>query len=341
MARPDGWVAAKGPRSTNDERDETMRVLVVGAGATGGYFGARLAEAGRDVTFLVRPARAAKLADAGLTIESPVGNLHIPAPQTVTAANLAAGKGGAFDLVLFSCKAYDLDGAIADVAPAVGPDTAILPVLNGMRHLDALDLVYGADRVLGGSCAIVATLGPAGEIRQMNPLHTLTYGERSGGRSARVEAIESLMQGVTFQPRLSESMVLEMWEKWSFLATLAGSTCLMRATIGDILAAPGGLAVIEALMEECRAIAEAAGYAPRPGVMENTRKTLTAEGSAFTASMLRDIEGGSRIEADHIIGDLIARAPDASAHPVLDHVYTHLKAYENRRAREAAAAKPQ
>jgi 2-dehydropantoate 2-reductase len=329
------------PRSTNDERDETMRMLVVGAGATGGYFGARLAEAGRDVTFLVRPARAEKLARDGLRVVSPAGDLHIPAPRTVTAADLAAGRGGAFDLVLFSCKAYDLDSAIADVRPAVGPGTAILPVLNGMRHLDALDVVYGADRVLGGACAIVATLGPAGEIRQMNPLHTLTYGERAGGRSARVEAIEALMRGTNFQPRLSESMVLEMWEKWSFLATLAGSTCLMRATIGDIVAAPGGLAFIEALMEECRSIAEAAGYAPRPTAMDNTRKTLTAEGSAFTASMLRDIEGGARIEADHIIGDLIARAPDAAGHPVLDRVYTHLKAYENRRTREAAAAKPQ
>ncbi|MCJ2037182.1 2-dehydropantoate 2-reductase [Methylobacterium sp. J-068] len=315
-----------------------MRVLVVGAGATGGYFGARLAEVGRDVTFLVRPARAAKLAAAGLVVESPVGNLHIPAPQTVTAAALADGAGGAFDLVLLSCKAYDLDSAIADVAPAVGADTAILPILNGMRHLDALAAAFGEERVLGGSCSIVGTLGPNGEIRQMTPLHTLTYGERAGGRSARVEAIEALMQGVTFQARLSESVVLEMWEKWSFLATLAGATCLMRATIGDIVAAPGGRVFIEALMEECRAIAEGAGYAPRPKVMENTRATLTAEGSTFTASMLRDIEGGARIEADHIIGDLIARAPDAVAHSMLDRVYTHIKAYENRRARETAKA---
>ena len=315
-----------------------MRVLVVGAGATGGYFGARLAQAGRDVTFLVRPARAEKLAAAGLVVESPHGDLHLPAPPTVTAAGLAAGEGGAFDLVLFSCKAYDLDGAIADVSPAIGPETAILPVLNGMRHLDALDGAFGPDRVLGGSCAIAGTLGPEGQIRQMNQLHTLTYGERAGGRSARVEAIDALMQGVVFQPRLSERMLLEMWEKWSFLATLAGATCLMRATIGDIVASPGGLPFIEALMEECRAIAEAAGYAPRPEVMANTRKTLTAGGSAFTASMLRDIEGRARIEADHIVGDLIARAPDAVAHPMLARVYTHLKAYEARRAREAAAA---
>lgn len=179
-----------------------MRVLVVGAGATGGYFGARMAEAGRDVTFLVRPARAEKLAAEGLQVLSPVGDYRIAAPQTVTAAELDAA--GPFDLVLLSCKAYDLDTAIADVAPAVGPGTAVVPILNGMRHLDALDARFGAERVLGGSCSIVATLTKSGEIRQMSELHTLTYGERDGARSARVEAIEELMQGVKFQARLSE-----------------------------------------------------------------------------------------------------------------------------------------
>lgn len=314
-----------------------MRVLVVGAGATGGYFGARLAQAGRDVTFLVRPARAQILAAKGLRVKSPHGDFSIPAPQTVTAADLAAARGGAFDLVLLSCKAYDIDSALADVAPVIGPETAVLPVLNGLRHLDALDARFGAGRVLGGSCAIAGTLGPDGEIRQMNALHTLTYGERDGSRSGRIEAIDVAMREAGFDARLSETMLLEMWEKWTFLATLAGSTCLMRATIGDIVAAPGGRDLIEALLEECRTIAQAAGHAPRPKFMERTRATLTTEGSAFTASMLRDIENGARIEADHIVGDLIARSSDAGAHPVLDRVYTHLKAYENRRARETAA----
>ncbi|MHC2087679.1 2-dehydropantoate 2-reductase [Methylobacterium sp. CM6244] len=312
-----------------------MRVLVVGAGATGGYFGARLVEAGKDVTFLVRPARAEALAASGLRVKSPVGDVHIAEPATLTAADLAAGKGGGFDLVLLSCKAYDLDAAIADVAPAVGPTTLVLPVLNGLRHLDILDAAFGPERVLGGSCAIAATVTADGEIRMMSPLHSLTYGERAGGRSERVERIEALMQGVAFQARLSEAMVLEMWEKWTFLATLAGATCLMRAPVGDIVAAPGGLAFIEALMEECRGIAEDAGYAPRDKVMRNTQATLTAQGSAFTASMLRDIENQARIEADHIIGDLISRGREG-AYPMLDRVYTHLKAYENRRAREAS-----
>lgn len=314
-----------------------MRTLIVGAGATGGYFGARLAEAGADVTFLVRPARAAKLAADGLNVRSPLGDLHLPAPPTVTADRLSGA--GRFDLILLSCKAYDLDNAVADLAPAVGPDTAILPVLNGMAHLDVLDARFGTDRVLGGSCAIAATLAPDGAIRHMSELCSITYGERDGSRSARIEAVDALMRGLKFQPRLSDVILQEMWEKWVFLATLAGATTLIRAAVGDIVAAPEGTALISALHAECTSVAAASGYEPRAVVAERARAQLTAAGSTFTASMLRDIENKGRIEADHVIGDLIARgqrlAPEVPF-PLLAAVYTGLKAYEARRAREAA-----
>ncbi|WP_070998258.1 2-dehydropantoate 2-reductase [Methylobacterium sp. C1] len=314
-----------------------MRTLIVGAGATGGYYGARLAEAGADVTFLVRPARAAKLAADGLNVRSPLGDLHLPDPPTVTADKLAGA--GRFDLILLSCKAYDLDSAVADLAPAVGLDTAILPVLNGISHLDVLDARFGAERVLGGSCAIAATLAPDGAIRHMSELCSITYGERDGSRSSRIEAVDALMRGLKFQPRLSDVILQEMWEKWVFLATLAGATTLMRAAVGDIVAAPGGTALITALHAECTSVAAASGFEPRAVVAERARAQLTAAGSTFTASMLRDIENRGRIEADHVIGDLIARgerlAPEVPF-PLLTAVYTGLKAYEARRAREAA-----
>ena len=314
-----------------------MRTLVVGAGATGGNYGARLVEAGADVTFLVRPARAERMAAHGLTVESQMGDLHIARPQTVTAVTLP--DAGRFDLVLLSCKAYDLESAIADFAPAVGEETAILPILNGMAHLDALDGRFGADRILGGSCVIGSTLKPDGTILHISPSCSLTYGERDGSPSARIAAVDALMRegGPKFQPRLSSDVILEMWEKWVFLATLAGSTTLMRAALGDIVAAPGGTEFIVALHEECAAIARASGFPPREKVHAAARTQLTAPGSTFTASMLRDIENGGRIEADHVIGDLIRRGRDfACPTPVLDRVYTNLKAYEARRAREAA-----
>ncbi len=310
-----------------------MRVLVVGAGAIGGYFGGRLIQAGRDVTFLVRPRRAAELASAGLTIKSTAGNLTVPAPPTVLAEALRAP----FDLILLSCKAYDLDGAIASFAPAVGPHTAILPLLNGMRHLDVLEARFGPDPVLGGQCYIAATLDENHAIIHLNNDHELSFGERAGGRSVRIDAIAAEMEDVLFKPRASEQILQEMWEKWVFLATLAGGTCLMRASIGDIMAAPGGRDFVLGLLDECRAVAQANQHPPRDAFMERSRAALTADGSSLTASMLRDIERGAPIEADHIVGDLIRRGGEAGGPAcnvsLLRLAYVHLKAYQTRRKR--------
>ena len=303
-----------------------MRTLVVGAGAIGGYFGGRLLEANRDVTFLVRPRRAAELAADGLRIRSRLGDVTIPAPAAIVAENLAE----TFDLVLLSLKAYDLEGAMETFAPAVGPGTAILPLLNGMRHLETLGERFGAARVLGGTCVIAATLNEKHEIAHLNEAASLSFGERDGSMSERVRNIADLMTGARFDAHASAAILLDMWEKWVFLATLAGGTCLMRAAIGDIAAAPGGTDMVLRLLEECRGIAAGEGYAPREAFLDRTRGMLTAPGSPLTASMLRDIENGAPVEADHIIGDLLRRGRDLALLPI---VYTHLKAYEARRAR--------
>jgi 2-dehydropantoate 2-reductase len=310
-----------------------MRILVVGAGAIGGYFGGRLHEAGRDVSFLVRPQRAKELAQSGLVIVSPAGNATLRDVKTVLAENIAQP----FDLVLLSCKAYDLGSAILSFAPAVGPSTAILPLLNGMRHLDELDSKFGESRVLGGQCVIAVTLSKERAIVHLNDMHALSFGERNGGISERAQAIATAMQGAKFNVHASENIVQEMWEKWMFLAALAGGTCLFRGSVGDILAAPDGADRLLDLLEECRAVASTNGYPPRADVSERMRKTLTTA-SPLTASMLRDIESKARIEADHIIGDLIDRADMQGKTPIdvrmLRVVYTHLKAYEARRERE-------
>jgi 2-dehydropantoate 2-reductase len=309
-----------------------MRILVVGAGATGGYFGGRLLQAGRDVTFLVRPRRAALLSERGLTIRSPLGDFHHPAPPLVTREAL----GEAFDLVLLSCKAYDLDSAIASFTPAVGPHTAILPLLNGMRHLDVLAERFGAERVLGGQCVISSTLDAAGTILHLNDLHALTFGELGGARSERIEAVAADLSNAGFEARLSEAIRQEMWEKWLFIAAGAGVTCLMRAAIGDIVAA-GGADLATNLMAECASIATAQGFAPRPAMLERARAAFTAPGSPLTASMLRDIENGRPVEADHVLGDLLRRAAKPDDRSLLRVAYAHLKAYEARRERERAA----
>jgi 2-dehydropantoate 2-reductase len=305
-----------------------MRILVVGAGAIGGYFGGRMLQADRDVTFLVRPGRAAELASAGLIIKSPNGDVTLTAPPTVQADKLDK----TFDLVLLSCKAFDLDDAIRSLAPAVGPNTAILPLLNGMHHLDVLDRRFGASAVLGGLCAIAVTLNERREIVQLTPMQSLGFGERDGKITERVRAIAEAMGSGKFGAAASEQVIQDMWEKWVFLASLAASTCTMRAPIGSILAAPGGKDFILAILDECSAIASAQGHAPTGPFSERARGMLTAEGSQLTASMFRDIKAGAQVEADHIIGDLIARGEAAKVPvPKLKIAYTHLKAYETQR----------
>ncbi len=311
-----------------------MRFLVVGAGATGGYFGGRLLEAGRDVTFLVRPARAEKLAATGLVITSPAGDVTIPSPPTALAADLR----DPFGVVLLSCKAYDLDGAMDAVAPAVGPQTVVIPLLNGMRHLDALDARFGPDRVLGGSCFISTKLDAAGRIAHVSDPHRLVFGERAGGRSARVDAIAAAMAGARFEAAASDDVVQEMWEKWVFLAALAGVTCLTRAAVGDVVAA-GGADLMLALLDECRAIAAASGHAPRPEPWDAAVRRLTHPRSVVTASMLGDVERRGRTEADHILGDLLRRRGGSADEDrsLLRVAYTAVKAAKARAARELAS----
>ncbi|MEO5882985.1 MAG: 2-dehydropantoate 2-reductase [Caldimonas sp.] len=307
-----------------------MRYLVVGAGALGGYFGGRLLEAGRDLTFLLRPGRAEALARTGLVIRSRFGDATLSAPPFVLKENLHPS----FDVVVVACKAYDLEATMDAFAPAVGPQTAILPLLNGLGHFDALQQRFGAERVLGGLCMISAALDAAGTVQHFNDFHVLVFGELDGSASARVAEMTADFAGAKFEARASSQMLLELWEKWVFIASAAAITCLMRASIGDIVAA-GAVDLSEQLLEECRAIAAASGFAPRPASIERYRAILTAAGSLISASMLKDIERGAPIEADHVIGDLLRRAPaagDAQPPSLLRIAHAHLKAYEARRA---------
>ena len=307
-----------------------MRILTVGAGAVGGYFGGRLLEARQDVTFLVRPERAKKLAHSGLMIKQPDGSkITLPSPPTILAQEIKQP----YDLILLSCKAYDLENAIESFAPAVGDNTLILPLLNGMRHIDTLEKTFGAEKVLGGLCNIVATVEPDGTIHRMTPIHNITVGERNGV-TPRINAVAEVLKLADFESQLSENIILSMWEKWLFLASLAASTCLMRAPIGDILASPNGKEFILAMIEEIRSIAVASGYSPS---VERAHSMLLTPGSMLTASMYRDLLNGSRIESDQIVGDLLHRAEllkvDKTTLPLLYTAYTHLKAYEHQRQR--------
>jgi 2-dehydropantoate 2-reductase len=304
-----------------------MRILVVGAGAIGGYFGARLAEAGQDVTFLVRPKRAAQLA-SGLFVRSPKGAIDIAAPKIVTAAALREP----FDLILLSCKAFDLDSAMDSFARAVGPGSLVLPLLNGLAHIGKLNSRFGPDSILGGQCQISTTLDEEGRVIHLNETHTLGFGELDGARTERIEAVQTSLATGKFDAALSRNILQDMWEKWLFIATLAGITCLMRASLGDIETG-GGQGVALSLLDECAAVAAGNGYGPRAGIQERIKAMLTAPGSTLTASMLRDVEGRKKTEHEHILGDFQARAGGLGT-PVLEICLAHMRAYEARRLRE-------
>lgn len=310
-----------------------MRVLVIGAGALGGYFGACLVRAGRDVTFLVRPRRAEQLARDGLRIVSPNGDFAVPAAPV-----LAGDLREPFDLILVGVKSYSLDEAMDQFAAAVGPDTAILPILNGIGHLDRLSARFGAEHVLGGMANISAGVDAEGRVIQFFPNHDLVFGEIPGGSSNRTRAIEECFSGAGFSGRASDVVMLDMWEKFVQLGLGAGITCLMRASIGDILAAPGGREAMFQIFGECCAVATASGFTPRPAFIEFDTTLITAVGSPLKWSMLRDIERGSTTEGEHILGDLVARARALGVEtPILNLARTHVAAYEIGRARAAAA----
>jgi 2-dehydropantoate 2-reductase len=310
-----------------------MRILVVGAGAIGGYFGARLLQAGSDVTFLVRPARAAQLREA-LKVRSSLGDIDLPAPPLVTASQLKPG----FDLILLSCKAYDLASAINSFTPALDANCSILPLLNGMGHLQTLRDRCGSAALLGGSCMISSTLEPDGSILHFGGLHLITFGELNGERSARCDAIAAEFAKTQFDSRQSQTIVQDMWDKWVFIAASAAATCLMRAAVGDILKA-GGEAFLIGALQETAGIAAANGHPFNAAMNARAHAMLTQRDSAMMASMLRDMERGGRIEADHIVGDLLKAAPASAPPPArLQSAYLHLKAYEQRREREASVA---
>lgn len=310
-----------------------MRILVLGAGGTGGYFGGRLAQAGVDATFLVRPARAAQLDEHGLAIRSPLGDADVRVAHVTADALPELVAQRPFDMVLLSCKAYDLDSAMDAIAPAMGEGTWLLPILNGLRHYAPLDERFGADAVVGGLCFISAMKGPGGEILHLGKPASITFGERYGDADdTRTEAFAQACALAGIDHVRSPRIAQEQWAKFTFLATLAAGTCLMRTSVGGIVATEGGEAFMQSLYRECLAVAEAEGQPIADATRQAALATLTQSGSALKASMLRDLEAGQAVEAMQIVGDMLHRAHAAGQHaPLLAAAWSHLQAYEDAR----------
>jgi 2-dehydropantoate 2-reductase len=306
-----------------------MSILVVGAGATGGFFGLRLAQAGRDVTFLVRPRRAEVIGERGLRLIGPDEEESIE-PRLIT----ADGLDREFDVVLLSVKATVVEAAIEDLAPAVGARTRIVPFLNGIGHLAALNERFSAERVLGGVVKVQTQLDAEGDIQVLGPMASLEIGTQDGGASERLDEVAAELGGAAgFEFSVSDDIIAAMWHKWVFIATIGALTCLMRANVGEIVAQPGGETLGPALAAEAAAVSAAAGY-PVPGPeLEWVTALSSAPGSPLTSSLYRDMDAGSATEVEPILGDLVAAARRLEVDtPLLDLATLHLRIYEARRA---------
>ncbi len=312
-----------------------MKILILGAGAVGGYWGVRLAQAGIDTTFLLREKRAAKVKADGLVVKSPKGDAVVPV-KVVT----KGGEGGPYDVVILACKAYDLDSAMDSIAPAMAADTVVVPILNGHAHFAALDARFGKPRVAGGLARITGMLGPNGEI-----LHggssAVSFGERDGKPArASLIALDAACKKAGIDGGLHPDIDQDLWDKWIMLGSIASMCSALRGTVGDIMETEDGPALMAEILEECRQVAASAGHAPSEKVLATLKVALTTKGSKAVASILGDMEKGGAVEGLQIVGDMLGRARTAGiAAPNLRFAYAHLQAYEARRVRTGLASK--
>jgi len=311
-----------------------MKILVVGAGAVGGYFGGRLAQAGRDVTFLVRSKRAEQIRAQGLRILSRYHGDFTVRPKTITAAQIVTP----YDIIFLSVKSYALAVAIDDFAAAVGPRSVIIPVLNGMHHIDVLKNRFGETAVMGGVCYVATEIDSQGRVIQLADFQSLIYGGLDGKKTSRLEAVHQVFQGAGFNSAISGDILLEMWQKWVFLASVGAITCLLDGNIGEIVAVPGGADLSLSAFRECAAIAGACGYTLSETFLAEKSAQLTAPGSPFTSSMYRDLKEQAPVEVDSILGDLIERGrKHGVSAPILQAAFVRLTIHQLGRAAVKAA----
>ncbi|ALS79886.1 ketopantoate reductase family protein [Planococcus kocurii] len=305
-----------------------MKILIVGAGAIGGYFGGRLVEKGEDVTFLVRANKKEILQQTGLNIRSKNGDLQF-SPKLITKSD----NSKPFDVVLISTKSYQLTTAIEDVQPFVGPETMILPLLNGIAHLQILIRAFGEEKVLGGLCFVESTLADDGTIVQTSPVHQLVYGERTGQQTERIGKLELAFKGTKAEFVKSDDINQDMWHKYLFITAMSGITSMMETSIGPIRDLETGQHVIRVFLEELVAIMEKIGAPIAPAIAETQFQRINDMSAEMKSSMQRDIEKMQPTEAEHLQGYLLGKAKEVQLSvPILEIIFTKLMLYEQRQA---------
>jgi 2-dehydropantoate 2-reductase len=296
-----------------------VKILIVGAGGIGGYFGARLIQTGADVTYLLREKRQKLIQEQGLCIETPTGNFVVH-PQTVRAEALQP----IYDLIILAPKAYDLADSLQSIAKA-SSGGVILPFLNGLTHLQILDQAFGKSRVMGGVAHIGAMITENGSIKQLTDLNVLTVGHRSDAHRELAQKFHQICDLAEFKNIYSDNIEQGLWDKWVFLATLAGMTTVTKGNVGQITVSPYGKTLTERMYQECCAIAKAHQFPIIGTSQSKALELLTQKDSSFSASMLRDLNSHHKTEHEHVLGEMIRLGEQYSVNSdLLKLAYTHM-----------------
>lgn len=303
-----------------------MRVTVLGAGAVGGYFGARLAARGVPVTFWVRPARADALRERGLVVQSPYGDLRIAAPRVVTDVRFLEAS----DVMLVAVKNYHLPAVLDDLARLAADGTRVLPLLNGIEHYDLLDRRLGRAQVLGATAQIFAALDANGEITHVGPLHHLTVGPRDASQDALVRELAALCGAAGVPCQVSEDIVAAIWSKFAMIVALAGVTAAARITLGQLATHAAAEAVFQKALEEVRALAAAEGVTLPDTMATDLAARIHTLPASATTSMYEDLRHGRPLELDALLGAAMRRAVRSGvALPTVETLYGLLAPWEH------------
>jgi 2-dehydropantoate 2-reductase len=278
-----------------------MRIAIMAAGAVGGYFGARLAAAGEDVSFIARGAQLEALRTRGLRVQSPLGDLHIRDAK----ASAEPREVGPVDIVLFAVKLWDTETAAEAARPLVGGSTRVLTLQNGVDSVERLQPILGEDQVVGGTTHIAAVVSGPGAIAHTSPFARIRCGHVDGHADPALNAFVQRARAAGIDAALSNDINLDRWKKFTFLVALSGATGMMRSPLGPILADADSRAFFVDLMQETVMVGRAGGVALPDGFVEDQLKFADAAPPGFKASLLHDLERGHRVELDWLAGKVV------------------------------------
>jgi 2-dehydropantoate 2-reductase len=275
-----------------------MKIAIIGAGGVGGFFGARLQQAGADVHFVARGAHGAAMRVEGLRVESPLGDIHLP---RVNVTDNPADIGPA-DIVWLAVKLWDMDAAITSMRPLMAPHTGVISFQNGVEKDDILREAFGDRAVMGGVAYIATNIDRPGVIKHTGTMQRLVFGEYDGRRSPRAESLlEAAVRG-GINAELSDDIRKAIWEKFVFLVGLSGSTTTMRETIGPIRSNPRSRRFLSELMRETVAVGRALGVALPADFAEQRLAFVDGLPEQMTSSMHHDLKAGKRLEVSWLSG---------------------------------------